>query len=89
MTRGEGLAKMTAFASRQPTETLCASLLMLDAKPSLDEAERLTRRVLMDVLCERHPEADAAFGAWAEDDSSPSDGAVLVVTDAALKAAAK
>lgn len=88
MTRDEGIARMTAFAARQPTGTLCEALLMLDAKRKPSEEERLTRAVLLDVLCERHPEADAAFDAWAADESTlPPHGAAQVVAEAARKAA--
>ena len=79
---------MIQTASRHPTLLLCQSLEMLDARPKLDEAERLTRGVLIDVLCERHPEADAAFSAWADSDDSARN-AVTVITAAARKAAAR
>lgn len=61
--------KMTALVNRTPLKTLAASLLMLEAKGKLDEAERLTRAVIIDSICERCPAADAAFDAWAESDS--------------------
>jgi hypothetical protein len=83
----ETIAKMTTAAGRHPTPLLCDALLTLEARPKLDEAERLTRAVLMDVLCARHPEADAAFDRWADDLDAPPEGAVLAVTDAALQAA--
>lgn len=82
----EGIAKMTAFAEQQPTQRLCEALTMLDGR-KLTEPERLTRAVIMDVLCARHPEADAAFDAWAEDLESTGN-AVEVVTSAALAAVA-
>lgn len=72
MTRDEGIEKMKAFARQQSLTRLAESLLLLDAKPKLDDAERLTRAVIMDVICEKSPAADAAFDAWAEsDDPSP------------------
>lgn len=84
MTSKEGLAKMTALAAGQTTATLCESLVTLDRKTRLDEAERLTRAVLIDVLCGRHPEADAAFGAWA--DGPEPGGAIEAIVAAARKA---
>lgn len=74
--------KMTALVNRTPLRTLCASLLMLDAKGKLDEAERLTRAVIIDSICERSPEANAAFDAWAESDDYSPHGAVLAIVDA-------
>jgi len=62
--REEGTAKMTAFARRQPLRQLAEALEILDRKPRLDNAERLTRAVLMDVICERSPAADAALERW-------------------------
>ena len=79
----EGIAKMKAFAARQPTPTLCEALTVLDGRKLSDE-ERLSRAVIMDVLCERHPAADAAFDAWAEDLSEDAPRAVEVVITAAL-----
>ena len=78
---------MTAFAVRQPTATLCGSLLMLEAKPKLDEAERLTRSVLIEVICNRHPEANAAFDAWAAGPTWMTAPAIEAITTAALAAA--
>jgi hypothetical protein len=86
-TREEGLAKMAAFAAKQPTATLCESLLILEAKPKLDEDERLTRSVLIDVLCARHPEANAAFDAWAAGPTWMTAPAIEAITTAALAAA--
>lgn len=80
-------AKMTAFAERQGTRTLCEALTVLEAKPKLDEAERMTRAVLIDVLCARHPEADAAFDAWAYGPTWQTAPAVEAITTAALAAA--
>lgn len=68
MTRQEGIDKMMGFARRQTLPQLASALVMLDAKPKLDGAERLTRAVIMDVICEKSPAADAAFEAWAESD---------------------
>jgi hypothetical protein len=87
--RSDVIAKMHARAAQIPTPALCDALKKLDG-PGMDEAERLTRSVLIDVLTERHPEADAAFNAWAEDDTTTgSGGAVEVITKAALAAARK
>ena len=60
--------KLSAFANAQPLSTLCEALLVLDLKVRLTEAERLARVTLIDSICERSPEADAAFTAWAERD---------------------
>lgn len=69
MTRDEGIEKMKAAARRRSLRQLGEALELLDAKPKLDDAERLTRAVIIDVICEKSPEADAAFGAWAESDN--------------------
>ena len=82
-----GMAKMYAFARLQPTATLCEGLTALEAKPTLDEPERLTRAVLIDVLTARHPEADAAFDAWAAGPTWMTAPAVEAITTAALAAA--
>ena len=82
-----GMAKMYAFARRQSTATLCEGLTALEAKPKLDEPERLTRAVLIDVLTARHPEADAAFDAWAAGPTWMTAPAVEAITTAALEAA--
>jgi hypothetical protein len=77
--------KLTAHANAQPLSVLCTSLLMLDAKAKLDSAERLVRATIIDTICEKSPEADAAFTAWAYgDDDSVSEVEVIV---AAVKAA--
>ena len=65
-TREEGIAKMAARCRQIPLATLAEALEMLDRKPKLDDAERLTRAVFIDVICERCPEAEAAFAAWAD-----------------------
>jgi hypothetical protein len=86
-TREEGIAKMKAFAARQPTLTLCGALDALDG-PKLSDEERLSRAVVMDVLCERHPEAEAAAEEWAEDESTVAPrGLAEVITEAARNAA--
>lgn len=85
-TQAETIAAMTAAASRHPTRLLCDALARLD-RPGMDDAERLTRAVLMDVLCARHPQAEAAFGDWASSETSAPGGAVKAITDAALAAA--
>jgi hypothetical protein len=65
--------KLIAFTHAQPLPKLATALLMLEAKPELDGAERLTRMVIIDSICERCPAADAAFDAWAaSDDDDPS-----------------
>jgi hypothetical protein len=64
--REQGIERMGERARQRPVRLLAASLAALDARPELDEAERLTRGVLMDVICEREPAAEAAFEAWAQ-----------------------
>lgn len=86
MTREEGVAKMKAFTSRQPLRQLGEALEILDAKPTLDDAERLSRAVIMDVICERCPEAEAAFSAWADSDDYDLKMPVMMIV-AAAKAA--
>lgn len=86
MSERPGIEKMRVFARRQPLGILAGSLTALDAQPALDEAERLTRAVLIDVICERCPAADAAFTAWAETDDTDPRTAVQVITEA-VKAA--
>jgi len=78
-------ARMTALVNAQPLDRLCDALLMLDTKASLDEAERLTRAVITDAICERCPAADAAFDAWAESDDMSVRTATLAIV-AAVKA---
>jgi hypothetical protein len=72
------IRQMTDLARRTPLATLAGALAMLDGRP-LDEAERLTRAVLCDVICEKSPAADAAFSAWADDETSPPDGGVAAI----------
>ena len=82
------LAKMKARAGQQPTATLCEALVMLAGMPSTQET-RMTRAAMLDVLCERHPEADAAADAWAESDSydhAEHDAAVIGAALAAIGA---
>lgn len=71
MTRQEGIEQMKALTRRQALPQLITALLLLEAKPKLEDAELLTRAVIMDVICEKSPEADAALDAWAEDLESP------------------
>jgi len=78
--------KMAALVSRQPLATLCTSLLMLDANPRPDEAERLTRAVIIDSICERSPAANAALDAWADSDDYDPHAAVRAIV-AAVKGA--
>jgi hypothetical protein len=74
----EGFAKMTEFANARPLPVLCEALLMLDAKPNLDQAERLTRATIIDSITGRCPAADAAFTAWADSDDDTDEVAVIV-----------
>ena len=88
-TRQEVMERMAAAAGRHPTGVLCIALEALERKTRRDEAENMTRTVILEVLCERHPEADEAFDEWAaRDDTVPPHGAVAVIVAAARKAAA-
>jgi hypothetical protein len=76
-TREAAIAKMKARAAQQPTATLCEAVVMLAGRPRTPETN-LTRAVMTDVLCERHPEAEAAAEAWAESDDETDYDAVVV-----------
>ena len=76
MTTHPGVEKMKNLARQQSLTRLADSLLLLHAKTKLDESERLTHAVLIDVICEKCPAADAAFDAWAESDDYSPDGAI-------------
>ena len=82
-----GMEKMYAFARRQPLGILTASLLALAAPK--DEAERMTRAVLCDVICEKSPAASAAFDAWCDsDEETPDDPRATKLNDKAARGAA-
>lgn len=77
----EGVERMKAAVAARPLRTLADSLAVLDAMPKWDDAHRLTRAVLIDVIVERCPEADAAFQAWAEsDDVNIRNGSAAIVS---------
>lgn len=67
----------------QSTQTLCEAVVLIAAQPRSDETN-LVRAVMLDVLCERHPEAHVASEAWAESDTE--DDLTAVVVSAALAA---
>ena len=77
--------KLIARTNATPLPVLCEALLILEAKPNRDEAERLTRAVIIDSITERCPAADAAFTAWAYADDDTDEVEVIV---AAVLAAA-
>jgi hypothetical protein len=79
MTREEGIARMKEAAGRRTLPQLAMALQMLEAKPKLDDAERLTRTVIIDVICERCPEADAAFDAWADSDNTNATEPIVAI----------
>ena len=80
MTREEGIAKMHAKLAPVPLRQLAEIVATLDAMPKLDDEHRLTRAVVIDEICERCPEADAAFEAWAEsDDTNIRNGSGAIV----------
>lgn len=76
--------KMTALANAQPLRSLGTALLMLDAKVKLDDAESLTRAVIIDSICERCPAAEAAFDAWANSDDTDPHTAMAAMAAAAM-----
>ena len=78
--------RMAALVNRTPLAILCVSLLTLDAKENPDEAERLTRAVIIDSICERCPAADAAFWAWAEGDDDDPHAAARAIVNAVKEA---
>jgi len=69
-TREHAEEKMRALLSQRPLRMLADGLALMDRKKKLDDAERFARRVLIDVICERSPAAEAAFQAWAESDDN-------------------
>jgi hypothetical protein len=70
--------KLIARVNATPLPFLAQVLTVLDAKPNRDEAERLTRAVIIDSIIERCPAADAAFTAWAESDDNAGEVAAIV-----------
>jgi hypothetical protein len=78
-------ARMIARTREFTTQQLCAALGMLD-RQRLSRDEHLVRTTIIDVLCERHPEADAAFDRWAGQDEN-TETAIKAITTAALAAA--
>jgi hypothetical protein len=86
-TREQTVAKMTAFAARQSLAQLCEALTLLDAKADRDDVERVTRSVLIDVICNKCPAANTAFDAWAGSDGSTDGRTAVQVITAAVRAA--
>lgn len=78
--------RMTALVNAQPLRTLATSLLMLDAKAKLGDAESLARAAIIDSICERCPAADAAFAAWADSDDTDPHTAMQAMAAAAMAA---
>lgn len=78
--RETALAKMKTFTARQSTQVLCEAVVTLAGLPRTPETN-LTRAVMLGILCERHPEADAAAETWAESDTAydPDDYAAVIV----------
>jgi hypothetical protein len=69
---------MMALARRQPLASLAGALAILD-RAGLTPEERQARAVIIDVICEKSPAAQAAFVAWSEDDDAPADGGVPAI----------
>lgn len=85
-TRTDGIDRMKAAAATRPLPTLAFALAAINAMPELDEAHRLTQAVLIDVICERSPAAEAAFDAWAQSDDADGRNGVAAIAEAALAA---
>lgn len=85
MTQNAAIAKMKARTAQQPTQTLCEAIVTLAGMPRTPETN-LTRAVIIDVLCERHPQAEAAAERWAESETFGPVGLDGAVAGAALTA---
>lgn len=79
MSTDEIRAKMYDLTRRQSLPVLAESLARLAAMPHLDSAERYARHVLIDVICEKSPAADAAFDAWSEGEDN-GDAALVIIS---------
>jgi len=80
VTRAQAETAMKTYLMDKPLRLLAGSLAGLDAQASLSDPERFARAVLIDVICERSPEADAAFEAWARsDDTNLKNGSAAIV----------
>lgn len=77
--------KMIQYVQRQTTPMLCKVLEDLHKQADRREAA-VIQPVVIDKLCGRHPEVDAAFDRWAEQDN-PADTAVQAIIKAAMAAA--
>jgi hypothetical protein len=86
MTREEGVAKMTARCRQIPLRALGEALEVLNGKRGLDGADRLTRSVFINVICERCPAAETAFQAWADSDNLDPKAPVAAIVAAAKEA---
>jgi hypothetical protein len=87
MTGEEAVKAMRARLATVSLPMLANMLAQLGG--TLDEHHRMVRAVVIDVICERCPEADAAFQAWAESDSDDVRAADAAMIGAARKAARK
>jgi hypothetical protein len=78
---GQARAELTKYAASKSTSELGYTLEFLDQleefkrvflqEPGgLGTNERLTREVILDTLCQRHPEIAAAYQAWKQDAAS-------------------
>ncbi|HEY3683493.1 MAG TPA: hypothetical protein VGL93_10660 [Streptosporangiaceae bacterium] len=91
-TIAQAIDKMTAFAERQTTPALCDALRMAEAEDYSNtrtedgRAANMSRMVIIEALTARHPEADAAFNAWAAQRPSTETAAEAIIR-AALDAA--
>ncbi len=85
-TREEVTERMKGRCRELPVRLLAWSLETLDRRPKLDDAERLTRAVLIDVICERCPAAEEAFEAWAQSDDLDLKAPIAAIIAAAREA---
>lgn len=78
---GQARAELTEYADSKSTAELGYTLEFLDQLEEfnrvflrelggLGASERLTREVIVDTLCQRHPEIAAAYQAWKQDTAS-------------------
>lgn len=69
------------------TLRLCDMLAHLATKDRRNEEEATLHTVIIDVLCVRHPEADAALDRWADSGNSDRNAMYAGIIVAALGAA--
>lgn len=79
-TYDEVMAKMRERLSRVSLPLLADTLAGVDAKRRLDAEHRMARTAVIDEICERCPQANAALDAWAgSDDTNIKNGSAAIV----------